>query len=92
MFHFGLQIGTVISAHGCWIYSRTRITESEEANGFLKGDLGNNNAPTLTVQAERDREDTSLPNRCDGKLHEKRAGFWGYVMQIIYQVSAETIL
>lgn len=85
-------IGTVISAHDCWIYSRTGITESEEANGFLKGDLVNNNAPISTVRADTYREDNRLPNRCEGKVHEKKAGFWGYVMQIIYQISAGAVI
>ncbi|KAL0927359.1 hypothetical protein M5K25_001523 [Dendrobium thyrsiflorum] len=85
-------IGTVISAHGCWIYSRTLITESEEANGFLKGDLVNSNALNLTLRADKEREDARLPNRREGQLHEKRAGFWGYVMQIIYQISAGAVI
>ncbi|XP_020588260.1 protein rolling stone-like [Phalaenopsis equestris] len=85
-------IGTIISAHGCWTYSRTHITESEAANGFLKSELVNSDAPTMTVRGNTDREGTRLPNRFEGKLHEKRAGFWGYVMQIIYQISAGAVI
>lgn len=75
------QIGAVISAHGCWVYSRQKTGQDiEEGNGFLtiyRDDNVDNQTALVTT-------DTNI----GGKLEEKRAGTWGYCMQIIYQVGA----
>lgn len=61
-------IGTIISAHGCWMQLKRGSLVDEEANRFLRREVQENNH----VQ----------------EVNEKRPGFWGYAMQIVYQTSA----
>lgn len=76
-----MQIGTFISAHGCWVYYRQKRRQGvEEGNRFLtfnRDDNVDNHVALVTAD-----------NNSGGKLEEKRAGTWGYCMQIIYQVGA----
>uniref|UniRef100_A0A1D1ZFH9 3-methyl-2-oxobutanoate hydroxymethyltransferase n=1 Tax=Anthurium amnicola TaxID=1678845 RepID=A0A1D1ZFH9_9ARAE len=87
-------LGTLISAHGCWIFSKQTAMISEERNRFLKRDLDldgnrsaaansipNNTSGTIRLQSHQDFED-----------NEQRAGFWGYAMQVIYQTSAGAVI
>ena len=67
----------MISAHGCWMHSKEHAAQDEdEANGFIKREFQENNHATLTYRTNHLKE-----------MNEKRAGFWGYAMQVIYQVS-----
>ncbi|KAG1338846.1 Shikimate kinase [Cocos nucifera] len=81
-------IATLISAHGCWIYSKQQITESEEDNGFLKSDFEQNRHATLTFRKTKNMDVIRLQSHHEREVTEKRAGFWGYTLQIVYQTSA----
>jgi len=65
-------LGTVISAAGCWTYSNKPLPNNEESDGFIKKDLGDSSHTTTTTSKHYDLE----------------AGFWGHLMQAIYQTSA----
>lgn len=73
----------MISAHGCWIYAK-RARENDEVEAFLRRDVAEDIPVTLTG-SNRNRETCKLQSYYD---HEKKAGFWGYLMQITYQVSS----
>ncbi|KAJ4782627.1 transmembrane protein [Rhynchospora pubera] len=78
-------IGAIISAHGCWVYSRqTTNQDVEQGNGFLTiytDDNLDNQTPLLT-----------LATNSGGKLEDQTAGTWGYCMQIIYQTCGGAVM
>ncbi|KAJ4809057.1 transmembrane protein [Rhynchospora pubera] len=78
-------IGAIISAHGCWVYSRqTTDQDVEQGNGFLTiytDDNLDNQTPLLT-----------LATNSGGKLEDQTAGTWGYCMQIIYQTCGGAVM
>lgn len=86
-FHVCSQIGTCISAHGCWIYSKYHHPDNEESNGFLNGNVEEHSSVTLTYRTKQNRNMTKLQKYLEQEDKDQRAGFWGYAMQVIYQVS-----
>lgn len=82
-------IGTVISAHGCWKHLKRCSVENEEANGFLRREFKGNDHATLNF---RTNNVIRLQDRIVKEVKEKRAGFWGYTMQIIYQICAGSVM
>ncbi|XP_020086533.1 uncharacterized protein LOC109708965 isoform X1 [Ananas comosus] len=88
-----LQIASVISAHGCWVYSKQHTTENDEANGFLNDDPEENPGDRISRPNKNDDQDQIRFSSHHGRLlYEERAGFWGYLMQIIYQTSAGAVV
>ncbi|KAJ3683889.1 hypothetical protein LUZ60_014116 [Juncus effusus] len=74
-------IATCISINGCWTYSKESSKIAEESDRFLNSDLeSNNNNPSIL-----DNSESKI-----GK-DRKEAGFWGYSMQIIYQISGGAV-
>uniref|UniRef100_A0A803M7A7 Uncharacterized protein n=1 Tax=Chenopodium quinoa TaxID=63459 RepID=A0A803M7A7_CHEQI len=72
-------IGTVISAHGCWLLHKHN----------------NNDTPCLQESPGRGRVDledipTTTSNLNYGK--QQTPGFWGYLMQITYQISGGAVI
>lgn len=88
-----LQIASVISAHGCWVYSKQHTTEhtteNDEANGFLNDDPEENPGERISRPNKND-DQIRFSGHHGQLLYEERAGFWGYLMQIIYQVRIST--
>ncbi|KAK9139097.1 hypothetical protein Scep_008778 [Stephania cephalantha] len=85
------MLASIISAHGCWKYSsrRTPPALDEERDGFLK--KKKKKKKKQVDEAEARTTLTSVPNNVglDNEQEDTvEAGFWGYLMQIIYQTSA----
>ncbi|KAL6657440.1 hypothetical protein ACP70R_005220 [Stipagrostis hirtigluma subsp. patula] len=79
---------TAMSAHGCWAYSKKSSTSADLSHGFLNGDVENRDNST-SISAGRKKDETNkLVSYYEQIANEKRAGFWGRCMQIIYQTSA----
>lgn len=79
----------MVSAHGCWIYSKQPISENVEASCLLRGDLEQCDA-NLALTSDKDRDDDILSSYRGHQMHKKlleeSAGLIGHSMQIIYQV------
>jgi hypothetical protein len=79
---------TAISAHGCWVYAKKISRKADESHGFLNDDVENRGLSTsISVELKKD-ETNKLPSYYEQIVNEKRAGFSGRCMQIIYQTSA----
>uniref|UniRef100_A0A804MTP1 Protein rolling stone n=2 Tax=Zea mays TaxID=4577 RepID=A0A804MTP1_MAIZE len=79
---------TAISAHGCWVYSRKSLRKSDESHGFLNADVENRDVSN-SISGERKKDETKMMvSYYEQIANERRAGFWGRCMQIIYQTSA----
>ncbi|CAO2818204.1 unnamed protein product [Amaranthus hypochondriacus] len=84
-------IGSVVSAHGCWLYHTHIITHSrniDESPG--KGDLEDNSAniTRLIRKKDSDRRSVKFQRQYYQEQNFQKAGFWGYLMQISFQISA----
>uniref|UniRef100_A0A803LEY3 Uncharacterized protein n=1 Tax=Chenopodium quinoa TaxID=63459 RepID=A0A803LEY3_CHEQI len=82
-------IGSVISAHGCWLLHKHNKNDSpclEESPG--RGALDFEDIPTATTTLTLDSN--------HGKQHcyypSQTPGFWGYFMQITYQISGGAVI
>ncbi|KOM35359.1 hypothetical protein LR48_Vigan02g150900 [Vigna angularis] len=85
MIYFAL--GTIISAHGCWQYINKPPLENEEIALFLRKDL-EESMPTNPIPYKDKEMKGSIRFQSQHVEEEfkQRVGFWGYVMQIIYQL------
>jgi len=80
-------LGTIISAHGCWQYINKPPLQNEEVDLFLRRDL-EESMPTNPI-ACKDKEtkaSISLYSQYVEEEFKQIVGFWGYLMQITYQV------
>ncbi|XP_047149330.1 uncharacterized protein LOC124821488 isoform X1 [Vigna umbellata] len=91
MIYFAL--GTIISAHGCWQYINKPPLENEEIDLFLRKDL-EESMPTNPIPYKDKEMKGSIRFQSQHVEEEfkQRVGFWGYVMQIIYQTSAGAVI
>ncbi|KAK8650633.1 hypothetical protein V6N13_140265 [Hibiscus sabdariffa] len=84
MVYFAL--GTVFSAYGCWVCLNTPLPENGARDAFLKRDVEEN-------VAENDVTDEIKLQSCHAQEEfQQRAGFWGYLMQTIYQTCAGAVI
>lgn len=73
-----MQLGTIVSAHGCWVHSKA--TKLPIGNGEARGEV-------VHRDLEESRSNgTKLRKRYGEEEFLRRAGFWGYMMQTVYQV------
>ena len=82
-----MQLGTIVSAYGCWQFIRKPPLENGEKVEFLKRDLEESTS-TNTI-AYKDKEtygSFKLQSRYVKEEFKQGAGIWGYLMQITYQV------
>ncbi|XXG84627.1 hypothetical protein AAC387_Pa10g2109 [Persea americana] len=83
-------LGTVISAHGCWTYSKHYI-ENEERGRLLKMDLGESKGTKIT-STNKMKSPVKLQSHHEQDVNERTAGFWGYLMLAIYQTCAGAVM
>ncbi|XP_043711530.1 uncharacterized protein LOC122660336 isoform X2 [Telopea speciosissima] len=84
-------LGTVISAHGCWTCSKK--PEYEEGDHLLKRDTEEfNKSKTSTSSRTNKIKGTIKLQSHQEQETEHKAGFWGYLMQAIYQTCAGAVL
>ncbi|KAJ6955786.1 hypothetical protein NC652_007025 [Populus alba x Populus x berolinensis] len=81
-------LGTVMSAYGCWVsLKQPAVSEHGENSVFLKRDVEEDGTTTSTTYKEKKSGGTiKLRSHCAEEAIRERAGFWGYLMQIIYQL------
>ncbi|KAJ8466434.1 hypothetical protein OPV22_028986 [Ensete ventricosum] len=85
-------IGTVISAHGCWLYSKRYITRDEEANGLFSADGHRNSPVTLPLRTNNNMDTVRLQSYHEQEADDEGAGLWVYSMQLVYQTSAGAVV
>ncbi|KAJ4844784.1 hypothetical protein Tsubulata_003498 [Turnera subulata] len=87
MVYFGL--GTIISAYGCWVSPRQHDTRNGETDPFFKRDVEENGTEASVNYREKEiKGSTKLQSRPSQEAIRQRAGFWGYLLQTVYQTCA----
>ncbi|KAL5792020.1 hypothetical protein ACOSP7_000614 [Xanthoceras sorbifolium] len=90
---FYFALGTVISSYGCWVYSKGLHSENGNVNEFLRRDVEENiTASTMTYRKNEIKGSIKLQSHYAHEEFQQRAGFWGYLMQTIYQTCAGAVV
>ncbi|GLU16695.1 hypothetical protein SLE2022_331130 [Rubroshorea leprosula] len=84
MVYFAL--GTVVSAYGCWVYSK----ETPE-NGIRDAEEGSMVA-SVTYGEKEVRGKIKLQSHYTEEVIQQRAGFYGYLLQIVYQTCGGAVV
>jgi len=84
----------VISAYGCFVSLKKPAASGKGENPvFLEGDVEETGTATsITYKEKESRSTVRLQSHRAEEAIQERAGFWGYLMQIIYQVSHQDLL
>nr|KJB49744.1 hypothetical protein B456_008G136300 [Gossypium raimondii] len=91
MVYFAL--GTAISAYGCWVCFTTPLPENSLRDEFVKTDVEEGRiANSVTYQAKNVWCKIKLQSHYAQEEFQRRAGFWGYLMQIIYQTCGGAVI
>ncbi|KAJ8748684.1 hypothetical protein K2173_008129 [Erythroxylum novogranatense] len=87
MVYFALA--TVISTYGCWL-STSKVSYE---NGTMNGDREEGGTLTSIIyRAKEIRGVIKMQSRHAEEAVRHRAGFWGYLMQTVYQTSAGAVI
>ena len=84
----------MISAYGCWLSSKNPAASENAKNSVpLKRDVEDigTAATSITYMEDESTSAVSLQSHSAEEAILERAGFWGYLMQIIYQVSHQDL-
>ncbi|XWS76705.1 hypothetical protein CRYUN_Cryun01aG0200600 [Craigia yunnanensis] len=91
MVYFAL--GIVISAYGCWMCLSTTLPENGARDEFLKRDVEEGKTENSVTYQEKDvRGKIKLQSHYAQEEFQRRAGFWGYLMQTIYQTCGGAVI
>lgn len=71
------------------MYSKKTSRKADESHVFLNDDVENRDLSTTVSGETKKDEPTKLSSYYEQIMNEKRAGFWGRCMQIIYQVRVD---
>ncbi|KAK3034662.1 hypothetical protein RJ639_033617 [Escallonia herrerae] len=75
-------LGTIISAHGCWMYFKQPFAQYGERSKFLKRDSEEKESESTTASKEKEKQ----------RQFDQLAGFWGNLMQSIYHACAGAVM
>ncbi|XP_058077305.1 uncharacterized protein LOC131225733 isoform X3 [Magnolia sinica] len=85
-------LGTVISAHGCWMYSKHRLENEERGGRSRKADLEESKSTVTTYKTAKISGAIEGEGHHEQEIIKQRAGFWGYLMQTVYQACAGAVM
>ncbi|XP_057871236.2 uncharacterized protein LOC131077716 isoform X1 [Cryptomeria japonica] len=89
--YFGLA--TLISAKGCRQLAKNDSIRNQDVRAnFLKTDLEQEAHVTESPGKNLDGDSVKLQSHQEREEQKKRAGFWGYAMQIIFQTCAGAVM
>ncbi|KAL3030120.1 hypothetical protein AAZX31_03G202900 [Glycine max] len=76
-------LGTIVSAYGCWRFFNKPVIHNGAKAEFLRRDVEETISTNLITS-------NKLESRYVEEDFQQRAGFWGFVMQTIYQIELIT--
>jgi len=82
-----MQLGTIVSVYGCWRFLNKPLIHNVAKDEFMSRDVEETMSTNLNVYQEKEAKGSiKLESRYLEEEFRHRAGFWGYLMQTIYQV------
>ncbi|KDO86851.1 hypothetical protein CISIN_1g014565mg [Citrus sinensis] len=91
MVYFAL--GTVISAYGCWVYTKGHPSANGVRYEILKRYMEENIITNgMTYREKETKGNIKLQSHYVEEEIQQRAGFWGYLMQTVYQTCGGAVL
>lgn len=84
-------MGTIVSAYGCWLCSKGS-SENEIRTEFSTMDLEENRSSgTYAFRGKVIKDSIEFGSYHAQDDIQQKAGFWGYLMQVSYQVGPTTL-
>ena len=80
-----MQLGTIVSAYGCWQFLHKPPIEIEARAEILKREQSTSTM-TPPYKEKETKHSIELQSRYTEREFQQRAGFLGYLMQTTYQV------
>ncbi|XP_031496506.1 uncharacterized protein LOC116261790 [Nymphaea colorata] len=84
-------IGTIVSAYGCIIHSKRQGVENEEQAASVQHSV-DGRSTDINFRSRANGDTVKLQSYYEQEQFLRRAGFWGYAMQIAYQASAGAVM
>ncbi|XP_041022132.1 uncharacterized protein LOC121263350 isoform X2 [Juglans microcarpa x Juglans regia] len=86
-------LGTIVSGYGCWLSSQTPLSENGTRDEFLRRDFEESGTTNSISYREKVIEGTiKLQSHYAEEEFQRRAGFWGYLMQVAYQTCGGAVI
>ncbi|KAI3977279.1 hypothetical protein MKX01_030905 [Papaver californicum] len=92
IFYFAL--GTLTSAQGCWENSRKPVNENNGRDSSVETNMkeSNKSKTTISFWANKVRGIVKVQSYHEQDDMKEIAGFWGYLMQTVYQTCAGAVI
>ncbi|RZC52987.1 hypothetical protein C5167_047318 [Papaver somniferum] len=93
VFYFAL--GTIASAQGCLVNSRKPVNQNNGKNSSVKTSMAessNKSKTTINFSANKVRATVKVQSYHEQDSIKEIAGFWGYLMQTVYQTCAGAVI
>ncbi|KAH9786956.1 protein rolling protein [Citrus sinensis] len=88
-----IPLGTVISAYGCWVYTKGHPSANGVRYEILKRYMEENIITNgMTYREKETKGNIKLQSHYVEEEIQQRAGFWGYLMQTVYQTCGGAVL
>ncbi|KAI3408628.1 uncharacterized protein J3R85_020194 [Psidium guajava] len=84
-------VGSVVSAYGCWLHHMPSPT-TNGSGGEFKRDLEESRTTAPNANGEQEIRGSKLRRHYTEEEILQRAGFWGYLMQVLYQTSTGAVV
>ena len=82
-----MQLGTIVSAYGCWqFFSKPPVDNGGRAEFLRREEEERMSTNSITYKEKEIKGSIKLQSRYAEEEFQHRAGFWGYLMQTTYQV------
>lgn len=86
-----MQLGSILSAYGCWVYAGKPTSMDRSVDECLRRGLEDTAYTSINTYRDKAFKNIKLRSQYTEEDILQRAGFWGYLMQIAYQVSLSVI-
>ncbi|XP_026429053.1 uncharacterized protein LOC113325025 [Papaver somniferum] len=87
-------LGTITSAQGCWENSRKPVNENNGRNCSVGTNIAESSKSKTTISfwANKVRATVKVQSYHEQDAVKEIAGFWGYLMQTVYQTCAGAVV
>ncbi|GAV77083.1 hypothetical protein CFOL_v3_20555 [Cephalotus follicularis] len=85
-------LGTIVSAYGCWVCATRPPDQNGARDEVFKKDVEEGKSTSTYYRENELRGNIKLQSYYTEEEFSQRAGFWGYVMQAMYQTCGGAVI